>query len=92
MDRRWTDLVGELGALHAETLAALAGATDALPTTARAPIVMVVNVREADGREAPLHWIEELDWKAYAAVAFRLHALDHLSQVRKTLAAGRGAA
>ncbi len=92
MERRWADLVGELGALHAETLAALAGATDATPTAARAPIVMVVNVREPDGREAPLHWIEELDWKAYAAVAFRLHVLDHLSQVRKTLAAGRSAA
>ena len=31
----------------------------------------------------PVHWIEELDWKAYAVSAFRLHLLDHLSQVRK---------
>jgi hypothetical protein len=92
MERRWADLLRDLAALHAESLAVLAGATDALPTVARAPIVMVVNVREADGREAPLHWIEELDWKAYAVVAFRLHVLDHLNQVRKTLAAGRSAA
>src|SRR5262249_3302701 len=92
MELDWTDLVGQLGALHAEALSALAGATDALPTEARSPIIMVVNVREADGREAPLHWVEELDWKAYAAVAFRLHVLDHLHQVRKTLAAGRRAA
>ena len=49
---------------------------------------MVINVREADGRAAPLHWIEELDWKAYAIV-FRLHVLDHLAQARKVLAAGR---
>jgi hypothetical protein len=52
---------------------------------------MVVNVREPDGSERPLHWIEELDWKAYAIV-FRLHVLDHLSQIKKTLAAARGLA
>jgi hypothetical protein len=35
-----------------------------------------------------LHWIEELDWKAYAVI-FRLHELDHLSQAKKTLRAAR---
>jgi hypothetical protein len=46
-------------------------------------------VKEEDGRETPLHWIEELDWKAYAII-FRLHVLDHLGQVRKVLKAVRG--
>jgi len=59
-------------------------------TDARAPVVMVINVKEADGREAPLHWIEELDWKAYAVI-FRLHELDHLTQAKKTLKAARAA-
>jgi hypothetical protein len=31
-----------------------------------------------------------LDWKAYAIV-FRLHELDHLNQIKKTLKACRGA-
>ena len=57
---------------------------------ARAPVVMVINVKEPDGRETPLHWIEELDWKAYAII-FRLHVLDHLAQARKVLRAVREA-
>ena len=60
-------------------------------TDARAPLVMVINAREPDGREAPVHWIEELDWKAYAVTAFRLHELDHLNQIKKTLKAGLAA-
>jgi hypothetical protein len=88
MARRFSDLVGDLTAVHAEVLGVLSAAPDRL-TDARAPIIMVVNAREPDGREAPLHWIEELDWKAYAVTAFRLHELDHLNQARKTLKAAR---
>ena len=51
---------------------------------------MVINVKDADGRDTPLHWIEELDWKAYAVI-FRLHVLDHLGQARKVVQAARGA-
>ena len=87
--RPWTDALAELHRLHAEALGVLAGASDAIPTEARAPIVMVINAREPDGREVPVHWIEELDWKAYAVSAFRLHVLDHLSQAKKTLEALR---
>ena len=87
MARRWTDVLNGLKRVQAEAVDALAEAPD-MPTDARAPVVMVINVREADGHEAPLHWIEELDWKAYAIV-FRLHVLDHLGQARKVLAAGR---
>ncbi|HKC96773.1 MAG TPA: hypothetical protein VKG20_02015, partial [Methylomirabilota bacterium] len=55
-------------------------------TDARAPIVMVVNVPDESGRITPLHWVEDLDWKAYAIV-WRLHVIDHLKQARKVLAA-----
>jgi hypothetical protein len=88
--RALADLLRDLGAAHAEVLALLDAAPADHATPARAPVVMVINAREPDGRERPLHWIEELDWKAYAVV-FRLHVLDHLTQIRKTLAAARGA-
>ena len=88
MGRRYGDLVSDLKRVHAETLGVLAGAPDRL-TDAQAPLVMVINVKEPDGREAPLSWIEELDWKAYAVTAFRLHELDHLNQAKKTLKAAR---
>jgi hypothetical protein len=88
MARRFPDLLGDLRTVHAEILGVLSAAPDRM-TDARAPIIMVINVQEPDGREAPLHWIEELDWKAYAVTAFRLHELDHLNQAKKTLKAAR---
>ena len=90
MERRWTDLLNDLKRVQAEAVEVLATRPDT-PTAARAPVVMVINVKEADGREAPLHWIEELDWKAYAIV-FRLHEIDHLNQMKKVLAARGGSA
>jgi hypothetical protein len=87
MGRRFGDLVGDLRAVHARILGALAAAPDRM-TDVRAPVVMVINVREPDGREVPLSWIEELDWKAYAVI-FRLHELDHLNQAKKILTAAR---
>ncbi|MFI5374705.1 MAG: DinB family protein [Candidatus Rokuibacteriota bacterium] len=83
--RRWDELRDALGGIHREVLVVLAAALDR-PTVVRAPIVMVVNARSADGTVKPLHWIEECDWKA-CAVIFRLHELDHLSQARKVLRA-----
>ena len=91
MSRPWPDVLQKLNAVHAEALEVLAHAADGYVTDARAPLVMVINVRDADGRQTPLHWVEELDWKAYAIV-FRLHALDHLNQIKKTLKAARGEA
>jgi len=87
MGRRYGDLVSDLDAVHAEILRVLSAAPDRM-TDARAPLVMVISAKEPDGREAPLHWIEELDWKAYAII-FRLHELDHLNQAKKTLKAAR---
>lgn len=86
--RPWPELLGELKRLQAEVVAALGAAPDRL-NDARAPVVMVINVKKPDGRETPLHWMEELDWKAYAVI-FRLHTMDHLGQARKVLRAVRG--
>ena len=86
--RPWTEVLAELKRLQAEVVAVLAAAPDGL-NDARAPVVMVVNVKGPDGPETPLHWIEEVDWKAYAII-FRLHVLDHLGQARKILRAVRG--
>jgi hypothetical protein len=88
MARPLADRLRELKAVHTEVLAVLGAATDRM-TQARAPIIMVINARELDGREAPLSWIEELDWKAYAVTAFRLHEIDHLNHAKKTLKAAR---
>lgn len=86
--RPWEALRIGLHTQHAAALHVLDGARD-LPTAARARVVAVVNVRGVDGREAPIHWEEEIAWKAYAVFAFRLHTLDHIGQIRKLLAAGK---
>jgi hypothetical protein len=86
MARPWDDLRATLFRLHREVLETLAAAPDR-PTQARAPIIMVINVRQTDGRVTPLHWTELCDWKA-CAVIFRLHEMEHLSQIRKALRSG----
>jgi hypothetical protein len=85
--RPWSWLLEELRRVHGLILDLLAGAPADTPTTARGPIVMVVNVPGPDNTVTPLHWVEDLDWKAYAIV-WRLHAIDHLKQLKKVLAAG----
>ena len=90
MARAYPDLVRDLRAGHAEILDVLGSAPDRL-TDARAPIVMVINAKGPDGAMVAKHWIEELDWKAYAIV-FRLHELDHLKQAEKILATCRASA
>jgi hypothetical protein len=87
--RPWPWLLAELRGLHENVLELVGGVADDFTTDARAPLVMVVNVPGPDGAPRPLHWIEELEWKAYAIVSWRLHAVDHLNQTRKVLAAGR---
>jgi hypothetical protein len=87
--RPWRWLLDELGRLQAETLRTLDDVPEDFATEARAPLVMVVNVKDARGQTVPFHWVEDLDWKAYAIVSWRLHALDHLNQARKVLAAAR---
>ena len=84
--RPWPWLLEELGRVHGAILSTLDAAPPDFTTEARAPIVMVVNAPDAQGRTAPLHWVEDLDWKAYAIV-WRLHVVDHLHQAKKVLAA-----
>ena len=86
LDRPWPWLRADLDRIHGEILRTLAAVPEGFATDARAPIVMVVNVPDESGRLAPLHWVEDLDWKAYAIV-WRLHVIDHLRQAKKVLAA-----
>ena len=69
-----------------EVIRGVEAVTTDVSTDARAPLVMVVNL----GGVRPYHWIEELDWKAYAVV-LRLHAIDHLNQAKKVGAGLRAA-
>ena len=85
-ERPWSWLRAELDRVHGEILRALAAVPPDFATDACAPIVMVVNVADEDGTIVPLHWVEDLDWKAYAIV-WRLHVIDHLKQARKVHAA-----
>jgi len=84
--RPWAAMLDELGRVHADIVADLAAAPDDLPTDARARVVVVMNAEATDGATVPLAWEDEIDWKAYA-VFLRLHAIDHLNQARKVLAA-----
>jgi hypothetical protein len=86
LHRPWPWLRAELERIHEEILRTLAAVPQDFATAARAPIVMVVNVPDEHGQVVPLHWVEDLDWKAYAVV-WRLHVIDHLKQAKKVHAA-----
>ena len=86
LSRPWPWLLREIGRVRQDILETLDGVVPEFTTQARAPLVMVVNVRDSGGVTVPFHWIEDLDWKAYAIV-FRLHTIDHLNQIKKVLAA-----
>ena len=84
--RPYATVLGEMKDIHAGVVAALDATRDDFTTDARAPIVMVTTATDPTGATIPVHWVEEFDWKAYAAV-LRLHAIDHLHQAKKVLAA-----
>jgi len=86
LTRPWPWLRVELARIHGEILRTLDAVPPDFATNARAPIVMVVNVADERGTPVPVHWIEDLDWKAYA-ITWRLHVIDHLKQARRALAA-----
>ncbi len=79
--RPWPWLVAELARLHADILAAAASGP---APTAGEPTAPGVFWAEVNGE--PAEWIEDLDWRAYAAV-LRVHTLEHLAQIRAILAA-----
>lgn len=82
---RWPELADELERVHADFLRAVESASDATPLDARAPVVMVVKCARPDGSLEPVHWVESFDWKAFA-ILFRMHAHEHLGQIRRVLA------
>jgi hypothetical protein len=79
--RPWPWLVVELARLHADILTAVTTGPAATAGEPTAPGVFWAEVRGE-----PAEWIEELDWRAYAAV-LRVHTLEHLAQIRGILAA-----
>jgi hypothetical protein len=84
--RPWPWILRDLKQLHQDIMATLSAVPTGFTTDALAPVVMVINVPGPNGRPVPYEWIEDLDWKAYAIV-LRLHAVDHLNQAKKVLAA-----
>lgn len=83
-DRPWSALVDELKNLHAQILEIVIKAGDQTPTSARAPVTMVIKVRGPNGPEV-LEWVEAVDWKAYAQT-LRIHAHEHREQIERTVA------
>lgn len=82
----WPDLLRRLADVHRDLLAALDRATDETPLAAKAPVIMVVKVREEDGSLTPVEWVDDFDWKAFA-ILLRAHTLEHVAQVERTLKA-----
>ena len=77
--RPWAWLVAEIARTHADILAAVATGPASAPGE---PTAAGVFWAEVAGE--PVEWIEELDWRAYAAV-LRVHTLEHLAQLRAIL-------
>ena len=84
LGRPWAALVRELSSVHRQLLAIVDGASEETPMTARAPVIMVVKVREEDGGVTPVEWTQEFDWKAFA-ILLRAHTLEHVGQIERTL-------
>ena len=81
----WPELAAELSRVHATFLEAVRAAPEDSPLEPKAPIVMVVQCARPDGTQEPVHWVQDFDWKAFA-ILFRMHAHQHLGQVRRVLA------
>ena len=84
LSRPWRQVVAELEALHTAFLRILERATDSHRLDVSAPVVIVVKVQRPDGSLEPVQWEERLDWKAFVQ-ALRVHTLEHLSQVTRTV-------
>lgn len=76
--KSWDDLVAELREIHRAYLGLIEGAPEAADVTT--PVVMVIKIGKV-----PVTWEAELDWKAYAQ-AFRVHTVEHRTQIERTLA------
>lgn len=80
LDVPWHATRDALAALDRQILGILDEAHDGLPTTATAPIVMVVKTHLPDGTSSPIEWIERFAWKPYA-VLLGVHTREHQDQV-----------
>jgi hypothetical protein len=89
LHRPWPWLLRELGKVHRDILDTLERVPADFDTAVRAPLVMVVDVKDDAGATVPVEWVEALEWKAYSLV-WRLHAIDHLKQARAVVAALEG--
>jgi hypothetical protein len=69
-----------MSVMHAGFLRLIDDASDDAPLDARAGVEMVVKVNGE-----PLHWLEQLDWKAFIQ-AIRVHTLEHREQLQRALA------
>ena len=85
--RPWPWLLREMESVQADVMATLERVPADFQTAARAPLVMVINAKDARGAPEPIEWVEDLDWKAYTIVSWRLHANDHLHQAERVLSA-----
>jgi hypothetical protein len=87
----WTSLRAELRGIHRDLVALLAAATGDEPTTATAPVQMVVKCARPDGSLEPVTWLERFDWKAFA-ILLHAHNREHIAQIQRILAAPPAAA
>lgn len=84
----WVKLRVALGKIHQELLDLIAAASDDLSLEPKAVVEIVVKVAARDGSMEPVHWLEQLDWKAFAQ-AIRVHTLEHQNQLQRALQAVR---
>lgn len=89
LDLDWQRLLHQLRTVHENVLELLAAATDEIPSTATAPVQMVVKCAGPDGTLTPVSWVERFDWKAFA-ILLHAHNREHIAQVRRILGAGGG--
>lgn len=82
----WGELRTQLRGIHRDLLALLSAATGDEPTTATAPVQMVVKCAGADGSLEPVSWLERFDWKAFA-ILLHAHNREHIAQIQRILAA-----
>ena len=84
LSRPWDNLIAELEGIHTAFLKLLEKATDSHRLDVRAPLIVVVKIQRPDGSLESVQWEERLDWKAFIQ-ALRVHTLEHLSQITRTL-------
>ena len=81
----WEQLISRLQSMHVHLITLVESASEDTPLSGRALVEMVVKVPGADGELTPVHWLEPLDWKAFAQ-AIRVHSLEHRHQLERVLA------